>query len=175
MRTVYDRHVYLHGSSNCGKSFILSPLKVIFQYILQSSYLLLRMDRGRGSQSDFPKWFSMGAQTYRLGRPLASAWTWCCVKKNIKPISKVFDSKTVLIFGSGPFWRNNGINRSSLMLSIVRSIASNGSLSSNFNTRSLNCSNVSLACFASVAMVFHFLPASLCEPIHHSLQEREKA
>ena len=55
MRTVYDRHVYLHGSSNCGKSFILSPLKVIFQYILQSSYLLLRMDRGRGSQSDFPK------------------------------------------------------------------------------------------------------------------------
>ena len=33
MRTVYDRHVYLHGSSNCGKSFILSPLKVIFQYI----------------------------------------------------------------------------------------------------------------------------------------------
>ena len=55
MRTVYDRHVYLHGSSNCGKSFILSPLKVIFQNILQSSYLLLRMDRGRGSQSDFPK------------------------------------------------------------------------------------------------------------------------
>ena len=49
MGTVYDRHVYLHGSSNCGKSFILSPLKVIFQYILQSSYLLLRMDRGRGS------------------------------------------------------------------------------------------------------------------------------
>ena len=169
MRTVYDRHVYLHGSSNCGKSFILSPLKVIFQYILQSSYLLLRMDRGRGSQSDFPKWFSMGAQTYCLGRPLPSAWTWCCVKKKyIKPISKVFDSKTVLIFGSGPFWRNNGINRSSLMLSI-------GSLSSNFNTRSLNCSNVSLACFTSVAMVFHFLPASLCEPIHHSRQEREKA
>ena len=33
MRTVHDRHVYLHGSSNCGKSFILSPLKVIFQYI----------------------------------------------------------------------------------------------------------------------------------------------
>ena len=46
MRTVYDRQVYLHGSSNCGKSFILSPLKVIFQYILQSSYLLLRMDIG---------------------------------------------------------------------------------------------------------------------------------
>ena len=33
MRTVYDRHVYLHESSNCGKSFILAPLKVIFQYI----------------------------------------------------------------------------------------------------------------------------------------------
>ena len=31
MRTVYDRHAYLHGSSNCGKSFILSPLKVIFK------------------------------------------------------------------------------------------------------------------------------------------------
>ena len=113
--------------------------------------------------------------TYCLGRPLASAWTWCCVKKYIKPIYRVFDSKTVLIFGWGPFWRTNGINRSSLMLSIVRSIACNGSLSSNFNTRSLNCSYVSLACFTSVGMVFHFLLASLYEPIHHSLQEREKA
>ena len=61
------------------------------------------------------------------------------------------------------------------MLSIVRSIASNGSLASDFNTRSLNCSNVSLACFTSVAMVFHFLLASLLEPVHYSLQEREKA
>ena len=25
------RNIYLHGSSNCGKSFILSPLKVIFK------------------------------------------------------------------------------------------------------------------------------------------------
>ena len=49
------RNVYLHGSSNCGKSFILSPLKVIFNTFCNPATGLLCVDRGRRSQSDFPK------------------------------------------------------------------------------------------------------------------------
>lgn len=50
-----SRNVYLHGSSNCGKSFIILPLKVIFKTFYNPATGSFAWIGAEISGSDFPK------------------------------------------------------------------------------------------------------------------------